>query len=108
MASRILRVVGLLAIVTLAGGGIYVYTNYRTYLFPPVVTASTAFMAPVSEAVYGTGTVEPERWARVIPFQRRRVIEMCRCEGQAVKAGQILARQDNTEESILLQEMQIR
>jgi RND family efflux transporter MFP subunit len=108
MASRILRVVGLLAIVTLAGSGIYVYTNYRTYLFPPVVTASTAFMAPVSEAVYGTGTVEPERWARVIPFQRRRVIEMCRCEGQAVKTGQILARQDNTEEGILLQELQIR
>ena len=55
-------------------------------------------LAPVSEAVYGTGTVEPERWAKVVPLQRRRLVEICRCEGQAVRAGQVLGRQDDAEE----------
>jgi hypothetical protein len=82
--------IGILAIV-LAGSGYYAYAHF---LHPPLVTTSIANVAPVSEAVYGTGTVEPERWAKVVPLQRRRLVELCRCEGQAVKAGQILGRQD--------------
>jgi RND family efflux transporter MFP subunit len=74
---------------------------------PAEVTTALVQVAPVSEAVYGTGTVEPERWAKVIPLQRRRLIEICRCEGQAVRAGQVLARQDDAEERNLLQEMEI-
>jgi RND family efflux transporter MFP subunit len=51
--------------------------------------------------------VEPERWAKVVPLQRRRVVELCRCEGQAVKAGQVLGRQDDAEEVSALHELEI-
>src|SRR5215510_4395378 len=85
---------GVLAIAA-AGGGYYAYSNL---LHPPLVTTGIASLAPVSEAVYGTGTVEPERWAKVVPLQRRRLVELCRCEGQLVKAGQVLGRQDDAEE----------
>ena len=71
------------------------------------MTTALVQVAPVSEAVYGTGTVEPERWAKVVPLQRRRLVEICRCEGQSVRAGQVLARQDDAEERNLLQELEI-
>ena len=51
-----------------AGGGYYAYNNY---LHVQTVTTSVANLAPVSEAIYGTGTVEPARWAKVVPLQRR-------------------------------------
>ncbi|MGA7805514.1 efflux RND transporter periplasmic adaptor subunit, partial [Bradyrhizobium sp.] len=60
-----------------------------------------------AEAVYGTGTVEPERWAKVVPLQRRRLVELCSCEGQTVRAGQVLGRQDDAEERSALQELEV-
>ena len=78
------------------------------YLQTPVVQTSLATLAPVSEAVYGTGTVEPVRWAKVVPVQRKRIVELCRCEGQSVTSGQILGRQDNSEERALLRQLEIR
>jgi RND family efflux transporter MFP subunit len=86
-----------------AGGGAAYY-----FLRPPVVTVSLASYAPVSEVVYGTGTVEPVRWAKVVPFTRRRIVDLCRCEGQAVKQGQVLARQDDGEEQAALNELNAR
>jgi RND family efflux transporter MFP subunit len=96
----------LLAVLAVAavGGG---YLKYPDFFQPPTVTTSETVLGPVSEAVYGTGTVEPERWAKVVPLQRRRLVELCRCEGQAIKAGQILARQDDTEEVNALHELEI-
>ena len=94
---------GVLAIAA-AGAGYYGYT---LCFDPPLVTTSIASVAPVSEAVYGTGTVEPERWAKVVPLQRRRLVELCRCEGQVVKCGQILGRQDDAEERSALDQMEI-
>jgi RND family efflux transporter MFP subunit len=94
---------GILAIAT-AGAGYYGYSHL---LHPPLVTTSYASLAAVSEAVYGTGTVEPERWAKVVPLQRRRLVELCRCEGQVVKSGQILGRQDDAEERSALEQMEI-
>jgi RND family efflux transporter MFP subunit len=94
---------GVLAIAA-AGAGYYAYANF---LYPPLVTTSIANVAPVSEAVYGTGTVEPERWAKVVPLQRRRLVELCRCEGQVVRAGQVLGRQDDAEERSALDQMEI-
>ncbi|WKA29029.1 efflux RND transporter periplasmic adaptor subunit [Bradyrhizobium roseum] len=90
--------------VAAAGAGYYAYANF---LYPPLVTTSYASLAPVSEAVYGTGTVEPERWAKVVPLQRRRLVELCRCEGQVVRAGQVLGRQDDAEERSALEQMEI-
>ena len=55
--------------------------------------------------VYGTGTVEPERWAKVVPPQRRRLVELAmRGTGQA---GQVLGRQDDAEERSALDQMEI-
>ncbi|TMH33833.1 MAG: efflux RND transporter periplasmic adaptor subunit, partial [Betaproteobacteria bacterium] len=80
---------------------------YPDFFRPPTVTTALAIRAPVSEAIYGTGTVEPERWAKVVPLQRRRLVELCRCEGQAVKAGQVLGRQDDAEERSALHQLEI-
>src|ERR1700694_4896705 len=89
----------------LALGGAYLAVP--DFFRPPTVTTATAILAPVSEAIYGTGTVEPERWAKVVPLQRRRLVELCRCEGQAVKVGQVLGRQDDAEEVSALHELEI-
>jgi RND family efflux transporter MFP subunit len=94
---------GFLAIAAAAAG----YYGYSRFLHPSLVTTSVANLAPVSEAVYGTGTVEPERWAKVVPLQRRRLVELCRCEGQVVKVGQVLGRQDDAEERSALDQMEI-
>jgi RND family efflux transporter MFP subunit len=83
------------------------YFMYPDFFQPPTVTTAVAIRAPVSEAIYGTGTVEPERWAKVVPLQRRRLVELCRCEGQAVKAGQVLGRQDDAEERSALNQLEI-
>jgi RND family efflux transporter MFP subunit len=101
----VLRILGILLAATAAlGGGYFIYTRY---LHVQTVTTSLATQAPVSEAIYGTGTVEPERWAKVVPLERRRLIELCSCEGQYVKAGQILGRQDDAEERSALHELEV-
>ena len=101
----ILRILGFVFVAIAAlGGGYYVYTNY---LHVQTVTTSLATVAPVSEAIYGTGTVEPERWAKVVPLDRRRLIELCSCEGQYVKAGQVLGRQDDADERSALHELEV-
>ena len=98
------RILLIAALLPLAGGAWYAYANFwRTQ---PVTTA-IAVQAPVSEAIYGTGTVEPERWAKVVPLQRGRLLELCSCEGQAVKAGQVLGRQDDAEERSALHELEV-
>jgi RND family efflux transporter MFP subunit len=99
---RILLVAILL--IAAGGGGYYVWTNL---IHIETVTTAIATEAPVSEAIYGTGTVEPARWAKVVPLQRRRLVDLCICEGQQVKAGQSLGRMDDAEERSALNELQI-
>lgn len=101
----VLRIFGIAVLAAaVGGGGYYGYTNYYNV---QTVTTSVATLAPVSEAIYGTGTVEPARWAKVVPLQRRRLVDLCTCEGQLVKAGQVLGRQDDAEERNALNELQI-
>src|SRR5712664_2761404 len=107
MSSRGLVWSGSLLVVLAAAAVGGAYLMYPDYFQPPTVTTGVATLGPVSEAVYGTGTVEPERWAKVVPLQRRRLVELCRCEGQAVKVGQILGRQDDAEEVSALHELEI-
>src|ERR1700750_833409 len=99
---RILLVAILL--IAAAGGGYY---GYITYFNVQTVTTTVATAAPVSEAIYGTGTVQPASWAKVVPPQRRRLGALCSCEGKTVKAGQVLGRQDDAEERNALNELQI-
>jgi RND family efflux transporter MFP subunit len=98
------RILGIVVLLIAAGGGYYIYTNYFNV---QTVTTSIVTVAPVSEAIYGTGTVEPQRWAKVVPLQRRRLVELCSCEGQNVKAGQVLGRQDDAEERSALRELEV-
>jgi RND family efflux transporter MFP subunit len=98
------RLLGIVVLLVAAGGGYYGYTNL---LRIQTVTSSLVTLAPVSEAIYGTGTVEPQRWAKVVPLQRRRLIELCSCEGQNVRAGQVLGRQDDAEERSALKELEV-
>jgi RND family efflux transporter MFP subunit len=102
---KLIRIL-LVAILLIAagGGGYYAWTNL---IHVQTVTTAIATQAPVSEAIYGTGTVEPARWAKVVPLQRRRLVDLCICEGQQVKAGQALGRMDDAEERSALNELQI-
>jgi membrane fusion protein (multidrug efflux system) len=63
----------------------------------PAVMVVRVSRGAAAEIVYATGSVEPETWSRSTPLVRGRIIERCRCEGKAVKAGDILARLDDKE-----------
>ena len=58
--------------------------------------------------VYATGNVEPVVWAKVAALQRKRIVEICRCEGREVKAGDVLVRLDDDEERAVLTELEAR
>lgn len=66
------------------------------WLRGPIVTAATAQRGDVAEVVYATGAIEPVTWSKVLPLLRARIVEHCRCEGQFVAKGQVLARLDDT------------
>lgn len=74
----------------------------------PLVATAPVTRGSVAEVVYATGTVEPVRWAKVVPMQRKRLTELCDCEGQFVTKGQVLARQDDAEERAMLTELEAR
>ena len=60
------------------------------------------------EIVYATGAVEPVRWAKVASLVRDRIMEICDCEGKAVKKGDVLARLDDREVRAQLTELRAR
>ncbi len=102
---KLIRILAIVIILIAAGGGgYYAWTHF---IHVETVATAIATQAPVSEAIYGTGTVEPARWAKVVPLQRRRLVDLCLCEGQQVKAGQSLGRMDDAEERSALNELQI-
>ena len=100
----LLRRALMLALALLAGGGALWWWVGRGV----PVTMAIAIRGTAAEVVYATGTVEPVRWAKVVPLQRKRLVAMCRCEGRTVKEGEVLARQDAAEEEALLAELQAR
>jgi len=61
-----------------------------------------------AEVVYATGNVEPLNWAKVTALQRKRIVDLCRCEGAAVRKGEVLARLDDLEERAVLTELEAR
>lgn len=101
LLSRRPLVLGLVALIA-AGVAGWWFTHGETVTLVQVTRGTAA------EVVYATGTVEPLRWAKVVPLQRKRLVETCQCEGRAVKAGDILARQDSAEEEALLAELMAR
>lgn len=71
----------------------------------PEVAALAPTRGTVAEIVYATGAVEPLRWAKVVPFTRKRVVDLCLCEGKSVKKGDPLAKLDDGEEKAQLAEL---
>ncbi|MEM7045189.1 MAG: biotin/lipoyl-binding protein, partial [Pseudomonadota bacterium] len=74
----------------------------------PEVSVVAAVRGDAAEVVYATGVIEPVHWAKITALQRRRVIDLCRCEGEPVKKGDVLARLDDAEEQAVLTELQAR
>jgi RND family efflux transporter MFP subunit len=72
------------------------------------VTTVAATRGTAVEIVYGTGTVEPIRWAKVASLVRDRIVEICDCEGKAVNKGDVLARLDDRELRAGLEEFRAR
>lgn len=63
----------------------------------PTIAVARVTRGAAAEIVYATGAIEPETWSRSTPLVRGRIIERCRCEGKAVKRGDLLARLDDKE-----------
>lgn len=72
------------------------------------VKAVAATRGDAAQVVYATGIVEPINWAKIATLQRKRIIDICTCEGEAVKKGQVLARLDDGEERARLRELEAR
>jgi RND family efflux transporter MFP subunit len=68
----------------------------------------TVTRGSAAEIVYATGSVEPERWARVATLVTGRIVERCGCEGESVRMGDLLARLDDSEARAVLQELYVR
>ncbi len=94
-----LFILGLLA----AGAGYWWFVgNYIS-----VSTVQTK-RGDAAEVVYATGTVEPLLWAKITALQRKRIIDLCKCEGEKVRAGEVLVRLDDAEERALLRQLKAR
>ncbi|MGE5547933.1 MAG: efflux RND transporter periplasmic adaptor subunit [Solirubrobacterales bacterium] len=63
---------------------------------------------PAVEAVYATGVVEPEYWARIGPVTTGRIAEILAYEGDRVRQGQPLARLDDREARARVAELEAR
>jgi RND family efflux transporter MFP subunit len=72
------------------------------------VTTALAQRGSAVEIVYGTGAVEPLRWAKVASLVRDRIIEICDCEGKEVKKGDVLARLDDRGPRAQLEDLRAR
>jgi RND family efflux transporter MFP subunit len=93
-----------LIVLALLGAALFVWRSESANEVRSVtITRGTA-----AEVVYATGTVEPRRWAKVISMQRKRIIEICDCEGETVRKGDVLARLDDAPERAALAELQAR
>ena len=79
----------LLTLLALIGAGVWYFFGQGV-----AVVMQAAKRGSAAEIVYGTGTVEPIEWAKVIAPVRARIEFHCRCEGKAVKKGDVLARLD--------------
>ena len=60
------------------------------------------------EAIYATGTVEAEKWARIASVVPGRIAEILAFEGDTVKEGQPLARLDDREARARVSELEAK
>ncbi len=74
----------------------------------PTVKVVAIATGDAAEVVYATGIVEPVNWAKVTAPARKRIIDICKCEGQPVKKGEVVVRLDDDEEQAVLREFESR
>jgi membrane fusion protein, multidrug efflux system len=103
---RMLKRLIFLALLAIVAGGVFLF--WREGGFAAQVKTIEARRGDAAEVVYATGIVEPVRWAKVIALTRKRIVDICACEGQKVKAGDVLARLDSSQEQAQLAELEAR
>jgi len=101
---KLLRASIYLAVIVAAASGAWWWSYGRG----TEVRAATPTRGTAVEIVYATGMVEPVRWAKVASIIRDRIVEICDCEGKAVKKGDLLARLDDREVRAQLTELKAR
>ena len=101
---RLRTVLILLALAVAGGAGWFVWRDYGA----PAVAGVHPSRGKAAEVVYATGTVEPEKWAKVIALQRKRITALCDCEGKPVRKGDALGQLDDSEERANLRELEAR
>ena len=72
------------------------------------VSVAKVSRGPAVEAIYATGVVEPEIWAKVSPTLSGRLVEILARDGKTVKKGDILARLDDREAKAKIAELDAR
>jgi len=100
MFKRLLLPVVVLA--ALAGGWLW-WTGRA-----PEVTVATPVRGSAAEVVYATAVVEPDNWAKVTSVIRERITELCDCEGDQIKKGDVLAVLDSGDANATLTELEAR
>lgn len=88
MSRRLL--IGFLLLLAIGGGGAWFVAT-----LPPAFSVTKPTRGPAVEAVYATGSVEPEHWVKVGPTIPGRIERHDCVEGAAVKAGQTLVQLEN-------------
>lgn len=98
------RTLSLVVVIVVVAGAFWSWRALRG----PEVTAVSPTRGTAVEIVYATGAVEPVRWAKVTSVIRDRIVEICDCEGKAVKKDEVLARLDDKEQKAALAELRAR
>jgi RND family efflux transporter MFP subunit len=101
---KMIRRLVVLALLLAVAGALWWYRVGRG----PEVQAVAPTRGTAVEIVYGTGAIEPVHFAKVASLVRGRIVEVCACEGQAVKKGDVLVRLDDREVRAQLQELKAR
>ena len=102
MSRRLTWILPLLAL--LVAAGVWVYRHYA----PPEVTVVMPSRGAAIDAVYATGLVEPSLEIRIAPRTPGRIVELLVDEGATVRAGQLLARLEDSDLQSSVSELEAR
>ena len=100
---RFLKYVVVLLLV-FGAAGYFLWNRFK----PPEVSLTTPSRGPAVDAVYATGLVEPSLEIRIAPRSAGRIVELLVDEGDAVRAGQLLARLEDSDLRASVAELESR
>jgi multidrug efflux pump subunit AcrA (membrane-fusion protein) len=102
MSRRLSWILPLLALLAAAG-----WFAWRRYA-PPEVSIVQPSRGVAIDAVYATGLVEPTLEIRIAPRTPGRIVELLVDEGATVRAGQLLARLEDSDLRASVAELEAR